>query len=125
MCLGSLQQPKPPHKCDTMQDIETIEGLPVIGETYLVRCVEAKLVEKVDFWEWTPIMGYPHEDGMWLGVEFVHYHFDFRFATDKVIEELRIHNNNEVPRAKFVKPEDSRRSCFNYIISIRSAISYI
>ncbi len=68
--------------------IETIEGLPVIGETYFVRSIEVHngwdrpTPEATDWWSWVPVIGNSHEDKELLNVEWQHYHVDFRFCTD-------------------------------------------
>ncbi len=82
-----------------MQHIETIKGLPEIGQTYLVRCArlpkpgyslsEEDLSE--ERYVWRPTLGKAHEDTEWLNVNWHHYHYDFRFLTDEDMRQIASH----------------------------------
>jgi hypothetical protein len=63
-----------------MQKVSELTGEPVIGTTYLVRCI------RYNIYGWTPVVGHVHEDPD-LGVEGEHYHRDVRFLPE---DESRI-----------------------------------
>lgn len=70
-----------------MQKIEDVVN-PVIGETYLVRCVHQVLEYKIGTYSnWCPVVGDFHED-KGIAQEQYHFHVDWRFMPQFYIEEI-------------------------------------
>ena len=73
-----------------IERIGNVSGLPVVGRYYLVPCV------KVVGWkrdEWWPVIGVVHEDYDHLQVRGWHYHYDFRFVSERL---YRSHNHRPI-----------------------------
>src|SRR5688572_15406724 len=83
-----------------MQHISEVIGLPVIGKVYWVPCAMAQGINSeadnihLRAQVWLPIIGPPHNDVDFLGVSAVHYHFDVRFFSERLVRLLAADNRN-------------------------------
>lgn len=66
----------------TLQRIADIEGLPEIGQFYLVPCAKVIRLGRHHRYKWWPVIGPVHDDKEYLNFPHEHYHYDFRFITD-------------------------------------------
>jgi hypothetical protein len=62
-----------------MKHVDAIEGLPTIGETYLVKSIKADC-QRLGIIT-VPVVGTFHEDKYYFGVDWRHWHFDARFIS--------------------------------------------
>ena len=78
--------------------IDQVEGLPVIGRTYLVPCVMSKLDDV-----WRPVIGEPHTDPVYFPAVGRHFHYDVRFCDAWLLADMV--DDHDAPG----DPEDLRR----------------
>lgn len=60
---------------------------PQIGKYYLVQCVRTKW-KGSDTTDWLPILGPKHDDNAIIHFPWVHWHLDFRFISDRLLDRL-------------------------------------
>lgn len=66
-----------------MTSIDSIKGEPVIGQTYMVRSVMAKIFSQE---EPVPVIGTAHSDKAYGFGEDKHWHLDYRFLSERIYQ---------------------------------------
>jgi hypothetical protein len=68
-----------------IQRVVDLKTEPVIGQRYLVPCVSMSFCGAPDEgMAWIPVIGSRHEDREIIGFKQFHWHYDFRFVSDRV-----------------------------------------
>lgn len=67
---------------EIVPDVDTLTEPPKIGKFYVVSCI------MMDHGHYAPVLGLPHEDSEFEFGQFMHYHFDYRFAHPRLIQAM-------------------------------------
>ena len=73
--------------------VDDLRAPPTVGETYLVRCVEAQIAGERSLY---PILGPLHEDAAFIKFPEEHWHLDRRFLTEPQGRLLATHKNADL-----------------------------
>lgn len=77
------------------QKLTELKGEPIVGRIYMVHCALQPRVDSytsgkkvtTEWWE-LPTLGPEHDDKEIIGFPHKHYHYDFRFMTRPILEEV-------------------------------------
>lgn len=64
----------------------------IIGKYYEVSCVKTTTAQVVGRGEWAPIIGPLHEDAVIIDFPLLHWHVDWRFASARQIQRLKVYS---------------------------------